>query len=457
VGHLIACSCPGKSLGLSGGARGLEGLPTKEKWALVGKFTLVDWRSGAVWRCLHMRDSAAKHSCAAFLPTLHYTTSGARIPISKDEHLVTTTRCQTERRREDFAGEKGIEREDMAVAATARRRVPVSGRLNGVAWYNASRDVPQQRSAFTDMEVVMLGTMGMAASRYRSVPAVGLRLPSRWGGAGPRTHPPVVWLRKHVRAGECVHAHAWEGGAASALVLTHSRVATETGEQSSTLCAAGVPRATCGAVPWHMWHAPSMPQGVRAACHGRTRPLRRDWLFDCGEGTQRQIVCSRVMTALQVERVFITHMHGDHVFGLPGLLCSHLMPFVGPSTTVGGPVHVYGPRGIAAFVAATVSQAGAVDGASRKPPVVVVHELLQASHRPSRPPGRVGAIEYVHVPANAEGVFPRVAEAAAVQRGRCAFAVDAVPIKHTVPCLGYVVSELPRTGTVNMAKVRTAG
>ncbi len=40
-------------------------------------------------------------------------------------------------------------------------------------------------------------------------------------------------------------------------------------------------------------------------------------LFDCGEGTQRQMM--RYGAGFDVEHVFLTHLHGDHVLGLPGL------------------------------------------------------------------------------------------------------------------------------------------
>jgi ribonuclease Z len=60
------------------------------------------------------------------------------------------------------------------------------------------------------------------------------------------------------------------------------------------------------------------------------------WLFDCGEGTQHQFLRSDLRVS-QLRRVFVTHMHGDHIFGLPGLLAS-----LGLAGTCSG-IDLYGP------------------------------------------------------------------------------------------------------------------
>lgn len=72
------------------------------------------------------------------------------------------------------------------------------------------------------------------------------------------------------------------------------------------------------------------------------------WLFDCGEATQHQILHTSVRPR-RIEKIFITHLHGDHIFGLPGLLGSR--SFQGGTT----PLTVYGPKGIKQFVEVALS------------------------------------------------------------------------------------------------------
>jgi ribonuclease Z len=67
------------------------------------------------------------------------------------------------------------------------------------------------------------------------------------------------------------------------------------------------------------------------------------WLFDCGEGTQHQILRSPVKLG-RADKLFITHLHGDHIFGIPGLLSSR--SYVGGDT----PFAIYGPKGLRNFI-----------------------------------------------------------------------------------------------------------
>jgi ribonuclease Z len=61
-------------------------------------------------------------------------------------------------------------------------------------------------------------------------------------------------------------------------------------------------------------------------------------MFDCGEGTQRQL--QRSLGLIQVDAVYLTHFHADHILGLPGLLKSYDL------TDREAPLSVYGPPGL---------------------------------------------------------------------------------------------------------------
>lgn len=75
------------------------------------------------------------------------------------------------------------------------------------------------------------------------------------------------------------------------------------------------------------------------------------WLFDCGEGTQHQLLRTSFNPS-KLDRIFITHLHGDHLFGLPGLLCSRSM--AGNAQ----PLTIYGPKGIREFVETSLRLSG---------------------------------------------------------------------------------------------------
>ncbi|MFH0849195.1 MAG: ribonuclease Z [archaeon] len=66
-------------------------------------------------------------------------------------------------------------------------------------------------------------------------------------------------------------------------------------------------------------------------------------MFDCGEGTQRQMTLARLGLSKKM-KILVSHMHGDHVLGLPGVLQS--MALMGRTKEL----DIYGPRGIGDFL-----------------------------------------------------------------------------------------------------------
>lgn len=89
---------------------------------------------------------------------------------------------------------------------------------------------------------------------------------------------------------------------------------------------------------------PTISRGLPAVAVRRKGELL---LFDCGEGTQRQMLGARVGFCRKT-KIFISHMHGDHVFGLLGLF--QTMALLGRKK----PLEIYGPKGILEFIEASV-------------------------------------------------------------------------------------------------------
>lgn len=89
---------------------------------------------------------------------------------------------------------------------------------------------------------------------------------------------------------------------------------------------------------------PSLERNVTSVALKLPESINESWLFDCGEGTQHQLLRSP-FSLNQITRIFITHLHGDHIFGLPGLLASRSFASNERSVTV------YGPSGIKEFLA----------------------------------------------------------------------------------------------------------
>src|SRR5690606_24640228 len=89
------------------------------------------------------------------------------------------------------------------------------------------------------------------------------------------------------------------------------------------------------------------------------------YLIDCGEGTQLQMQKNKIKWS-RIKHVFISHLHGDHYFGLIGLLAS--MGLQQRSTEI----HIYAPEALEKIVQLQLEAAGSV-----LPYPVYFHPLLQ--------------------------------------------------------------------------------
>ncbi|MNO75397.1 Ribonuclease Z [compost metagenome] len=88
---------------------------------------------------------------------------------------------------------------------------------------------------------------------------------------------------------------------------------------------------------------PSLERNVTSLALRLFDERRTFWLFDCGEATQHQILRSPLKLS-KLEYIFVSHLHGDHLFGLPGLISSRA--YQGGNT----PLTLFGPPGIKKFI-----------------------------------------------------------------------------------------------------------
>ncbi len=135
-------------------------------------------------------------------------------------------------------------------------------------------------------------------------------------------------------------------------------------------------------------------------------------LFDCGEGTQRQLMISSV-SFMQIKRIFITHYHGDHFLGLPGLIQSMSL------NNRDSPLEVYGPEGTIKTVQTILEQ-----GYFESKYAIKLHDVY---------PGDELNFED-------DGYSIRVAEA-----------------NHSIPALAYSLEEHQRPGKFNKPKALELG
>jgi ribonuclease Z len=134
------------------------------------------------------------------------------------------------------------------------------------------------------------------------------------------------------------------------------------------------------------------------------------WLFDCGEGTQHQLMRSDLKMS-QITKIFITHLHGDHIFGLAGLLAT-----CGMAGTVQN-MDIYAPSGLGEYLDASLRYSE-----TRLAYPVTVHRV----------------------------------KAGLVFKDQD-FSVFCAPLKHRVTAFGYRISEHDRQGRFDVEKARALG
>ena len=134
------------------------------------------------------------------------------------------------------------------------------------------------------------------------------------------------------------------------------------------------------------------------------------WLFDCGEGTQHQLQRSEIKSS-QIRRIFVTHMHGDHTFGLMGLIAS-----CGLAGT-GQPIDIYGPEGLKEYLQAAAKYSYMNFGSRLKIHTVKTGLLYEDDE----------------------------------------FSVSCRLLKHRIPAHGYRITEKDRPGTFNLEKAKSLG
>ncbi|MUT67327.1 ribonuclease Z [Paenibacillus sp. NEAU-GSW1] len=134
------------------------------------------------------------------------------------------------------------------------------------------------------------------------------------------------------------------------------------------------------------------------------------WLFDAGEATQHQFMRTPLKLN-KLEALFVTHLHGDHTFGIPGLLGTR--SYVGGN----GPLKLFGPPGIREFTETALR--------------------LSSTHLDYE-------IEYHEIEAGVIWENDR-------------FTIEARELEHRVPCFGYRIVEHDRPGKLNAEKLKALG
>lgn len=178
------------------------------------------------------------------------------------------------------------------------------------------------------------------------------------------------------------------------------------------------------------------------------------WMFDCGEGSQIQLMKSCIKPG-KINKIFITHLHGDHLFGLPGLLCT-----IGLNCSERRqPMEIYGPVGLRKYLRVCLELSQSQLGFSYS-----VHELKCSnsetfcqSNMADFIPSDSATSDKQHanetcgqtIFADEDGLWQ------VCQEGN--LTVFAAPLKHRIMCFGYVIQEKQFPGKLDPSLLKQRG
>ncbi|KAF0852261.1 mitochondrial ribonuclease Z [Andalucia godoyi] len=185
------------------------------------------------------------------------------------------------------------------------------------------------------------------------------------------------------------------------------------------------------------------------------------WLVDAGEGTQLQIQKSFI-SASKISKIFVTHLHGDHIFGLPGLLC-HMAASRSPSAPR---VEIYGPSGLRAFLRSVFS----LSSTSFELAFSVNELVLRESHYDYFKQWNTPHPQFASGPlASARPFLPHELHGTDIScsDGKSShvwnvletpqYRVSAGLLQHRVPCFGFVFEEKEQFGALNVKRCADLG
>jgi len=180
------------------------------------------------------------------------------------------------------------------------------------------------------------------------------------------------------------------------------------------------------------------------------------WLFDCGEASQVQIQKSCIKPG-KITKIFISHLHGDHIFGLPGLLCS-MGNGMDPGVAANTIIELYGPHGIRKFVTTSLGLA--------RSPLVFKLSVIELVPRPDQYPSNWADWPVDHevqdqfkLPTECE--YRRV-ECSKEEKcwnlfSKNGMTVKAAALVHRIPSFGFHIQEADGPGSLDAVKLQAVG